>query len=100
MTILGGIGTIWGSVIGALVFLLLRDWLSTWTDAWGVVTGAIFVVIVLGFRRGIWGTLLQVLYGRRVAMGKLEPAVHRTEPAEEAGTAPAVPREERLETKA
>lgn len=58
MTILGGVGTLWGSVVGAAVVLLLRDWLSTWTDAWGVVTGAIFIAIVLGFRRGIWGSLL------------------------------------------
>ncbi len=60
MTILGGIGTIWGGVVGAALLLLLRDWLSTWTDAWGVVTGAIFMVVVLSFRRGIWGTLAQL----------------------------------------
>jgi branched-chain amino acid transport system permease protein len=57
MTILGGIGTLWGGIVGAAVVLLLRDWLSTWTDAWGVITGAIFVLVVLSFRRGIWGTL-------------------------------------------
>jgi branched-chain amino acid transport system permease protein len=57
MTVLGGIGTLWGSLIGAALVLLLRDWLSTWTDAWGVITGAIFVLVVLSFRHGIWGTL-------------------------------------------
>jgi branched-chain amino acid transport system permease protein len=57
MTVLGGIGTLWGSMIGAALVLLLRDWLSTWTDAWGVITGAIFALVVLSFRRGIWGTL-------------------------------------------
>lgn len=71
MTILGGIGTLWGSVIGAALFLLLRDWLSTYTDAWGVITGAVFVVIVLAFRRGVWGSLLALaqrrVEGRRVA---------------------------------
>lgn len=66
MTILGGIGTLWGSVIGAAVFLLLRDRLSVITDAWGVVTGFIFIVIVLGFRRGVWGTLLHALSRRGV----------------------------------
>ena len=60
MTILGGIGTLWGSVIGAAIFLLLRDSLSTITDAWGVITGTVFVVIVLAFRRGVWGTILQL----------------------------------------
>jgi len=65
MVILGGVGTLWGSIVGAALVLLLRDWLSTWTDAWGVVTGAIFVVIVLGFRRGIWGSLLHRFRSRR-----------------------------------
>jgi branched-chain amino acid transport system permease protein len=97
MTILGGIGTLWGSVIGAVVVLLLRDWLSTWTDAWGVFTGAIFLVIVLGFRRGIWGTLLHRLPGRREA-GDLAPAVQGAAPAD--GTsAPARTESEPLETK-
>jgi branched-chain amino acid transport system permease protein len=81
MTILGGIGTLWGSILGAALFLLLRDWLSTFTDAWGVVTGSFFIVIVLGFRRGVWGTLLQLMRGRRATAGKLDPAVRRAEPA-------------------
>jgi branched-chain amino acid transport system permease protein len=81
MTILGGIGTLWGSIVGAAVFLLLRDALSTVTDAWGVVTGTIFIVIVLGFRRGIWGTLLQSIRGRRLPIGKVDPAVRRAEAA-------------------
>ena len=69
MVILGGVGTLWGSVVGAAVVLFLRDWLSTSTleiaginlkDAWGVVTGVIFMVIVLSFRSGIWGTLVRL----------------------------------------
>jgi branched-chain amino acid transport system permease protein len=61
MAVLGGIGTLWGGMVGAAVLLLLRDWLSTWTDAWGVITGAIFVLVVISFRKGIWGTLVQYL---------------------------------------
>lgn len=74
MTILGGIGTLWGSVIGAGLVLLLRDTLSTWTDAWGVVTGAIFALIVLNFRHGIWGTLLRLRGGRRPGIRRRNPA--------------------------
>ena len=70
MTILGGIGTLWGSVVGAAIFLLLRDTLSTFTDAWGVITGTVFVIIVLAFRRGVWGTLLyaRIPRGHRVGV--------------------------------
>ena len=57
MTILGGIGTLWGGLVGAAVVLLLRDTLSTASEASGVVTGTIFLVIVLAFRRGVLGTL-------------------------------------------
>lgn len=58
MTILGGIGTLWGSVLGAALVLLLQDTLSSkLTDATGVITGALFIIIVLGLRRGIWGTM-------------------------------------------
>ncbi len=65
MTVLGGMGTLWGGIVGAALLLLLRDWLSTWTDAWGVITGAIFVLVVLGFRRGIWGTVVHNVNIRR-----------------------------------
>ncbi len=57
MTILGGIGTLWGSLVGAAVVLLVRDALTNAPEASGVVTGAIFVVIVLAFRRGLWPSL-------------------------------------------
>ncbi len=72
MTILGGIGTLWGSLVGAGLVLLLRDWLSTLggtqggifsslRDAPDVVTGTIFVIVVLGFRRGLWYTFRHLL---------------------------------------
>lgn len=70
MTILGGIGTLWGGLVGAAVVLLVRDTLSTASEASGVVTGAIFLVIVLAFRRGVLGTLgerLSWLRDRRAA---------------------------------
>ncbi|MGH2716640.1 MAG: branched-chain amino acid ABC transporter permease [Thermoleophilaceae bacterium] len=75
MTILGGIGTLWGSVLGAAIVLLLRDALATLTDASGVVTGAIFVLIVLAFRRGLWPTLRGAL--SRVLNGRAASPVRR-----------------------
>ncbi|GAA5128719.1 branched-chain amino acid ABC transporter permease [Haloechinothrix salitolerans] len=58
MNILGGMGTLWGPVLGAGIIVLLEDYLATaGIDAVGLVTGLIFVVTVLLFRRGIWGTV-------------------------------------------
>jgi hypothetical protein len=48
MTVLGGVGTLWGGVLGAAVFVMLRDFLSTsdlLCDAPGVVTEVVFIVI-------------------------------------------------------
>ena len=57
ITVLGGIGTLWGAVIGAGIVVTLEDQLaSSGFNGIGIVTGAIFVVIVLAFRHGIWGT--------------------------------------------
>ena len=59
MAVLGGMGTLWGGAIGAAIVLLLEDQLSSFTDASGVVTGAILIAIVMGFRRGLWPTLAE-----------------------------------------
>ncbi|MBV8869428.1 MAG: branched-chain amino acid ABC transporter permease [Acetobacteraceae bacterium] len=57
MTLLGGLGTIFGPVAGAAVIVGLENYLAQF-GAWVTVTqGAIFVVCVLAFRRGIIGEL-------------------------------------------
>jgi branched-chain amino acid transport system permease protein len=57
MVILGGMGTLYGPVLGAVAFLLLEDVLSAWTVHWQVVLGPLLVVVVLYARRGLWGLL-------------------------------------------
>ncbi|MEH0973949.1 branched-chain amino acid ABC transporter permease [Micromonospora sp. CPCC 205546] len=57
VVVLGGIGTLWGGVLGAGILVRLEDWLSfSGFEAIGLVTGGIFVLVVLVFRRGIWGS--------------------------------------------
>ena len=61
MTLLGGLGTVFGPVIGALVVVGLENYLSQ-LGAWvTVVQGVIFVLCVLTFRRGIIGELARLL---------------------------------------
>ncbi|MFE0511474.1 branched-chain amino acid ABC transporter permease [Streptomyces sp. NPDC058964] len=65
MTVLGGIGTLWGSVMGAAVVVRLEDWLSTaGFEQTDLVTGSVFIVAVLVFRRGVWGTAAHALRRR------------------------------------
>ncbi|ACO45310.1 branched-chain amino acid ABC transporter permease [Deinococcus deserti] len=57
MTLLGGTTTLFGPVIGAGLVLLLRDVLTTANLPVGIVTGLVFVLVVLFFRRGVVGTV-------------------------------------------
>jgi branched-chain amino acid transport system permease protein len=57
MTLLGGMGTVFGPVVGAAVIVSMQNYLAQ-LGAWvTVVQGAIFVVCVLAFRRGIVGEI-------------------------------------------
>ena len=58
MCLLGGMGTFFGPFIGALVYLLLQDVVSVITVHWQLVVGVLFVLLILFFPRGIWGSLL------------------------------------------
>lgn len=57
MTLLGGTTTLFGPVIGACLVLLLRDLLTTANQPVGIVTGLVFILVVLFFRRGVVGTV-------------------------------------------
>ncbi len=65
MTLLGGIGTMIGPVVGAGFVVALQNSLATSQFPVTVVTGAIFMVCVLVFRRGIVGEILAFARSRR-----------------------------------
>jgi branched-chain amino acid transport system permease protein len=72
LTVLGGIGTLWGGLVGAGIVVTLEDYLaSAGVDGIGLITGAIFVVIVLLFRHGVWGTGRNLL--RRFVLERRRP---------------------------
>jgi branched-chain amino acid transport system permease protein len=82
MTLVGGLGTLAGPIIGAAIILILEnnlgdigdflarvtniEWFSTLGDSVTVVSGFIFIVCVLAFRRGIVGEIL-LLFKRKPA---------------------------------
>jgi branched-chain amino acid transport system permease protein len=57
MTIAGGIGTLFGPVLGAFGIILVRDLISNYTETWSFFMGILFMAAVLGFRGGIIGLL-------------------------------------------
>ena len=65
MALLGGMGTFAGPVLGAFTIIGLQNFLADRVGAWvNVIIGAIFVVCVVGFRRGFVGELLAWLRRR------------------------------------
>ena len=71
MCLLGGMGTFFGPFVGAAAFLWLEDVMTTVTTHWMAAVGIIFMVFVLFFPKGVWGSLLHWI-GRD---GKPEPEV-------------------------
>jgi branched-chain amino acid transport system permease protein len=61
MTLLGGLGTVFGPVVGAVIVIALQDYLARLGGWVTVIQGAIFVACVLTFRRGIVGELGRLL---------------------------------------
>ena len=58
MCLLGGMGTFFGPFVGAAVFLYLEDVVTNLTRYWMGVVGIVFIVFVLFFPKGLWGTLV------------------------------------------
>jgi branched-chain amino acid transport system permease protein len=56
MCLLGGMGTFFGPFVGAAAFLYLEDVTTNYTTHWMAVVGGVFMVFVLFFPRGIWGS--------------------------------------------
>ncbi len=66
MTLLGGLGTVFGPVVGAFVVVGLQNQLADKVGSWvQVIMGAIFVVCVLAFRRGIVGEWMALFSRKR-----------------------------------
>lgn len=55
MAVLGGMRSFWGPLVGAAVFVVLQDYISSMTVNWMSFVGLIFVLVVLFFPRGLLG---------------------------------------------
>lgn len=80
MVLLGGMGTLFGPILGAIAFLFSRDLLSSYTEHWRLILGVIFVVFVIFFPEGLVG-----LY--RKLRAKLQELLHPASAASPSPTA-------------
>ncbi|WP_179950735.1 branched-chain amino acid ABC transporter ATP-binding protein/permease [Salinisphaera sp. LB1] len=95
-TVIGGSGTLIGPLLGATIWLYLREVLQHIPEIgalWKLILGAVFVILVTLFRRGICGEILRYMQPRPTG-GPAEPATGSASPtrprsADETGTPPA-----------
>jgi branched-chain amino acid transport system permease protein len=79
MTLVGGLGTIFGPMVGAFVVITMENYLAQFGSWVLVIQGVIFVLCVLAFRRGIVGEIAHYLR-RRTAPGSNGPAPATAQP--------------------
>ena len=72
VTILGGTGTLYGPIVGAVAYTGMKDVISKLIGNWELFIGFLLVFIMLAGDKGIWGSLqprLEKLFSRRNAPG-------------------------------
>ena len=57
IAVLGGMRSFWGPLIGAAIFVVLQDYISSQTENWMSFIGLFFVLVVLFFPRGVLGII-------------------------------------------
>jgi branched-chain amino acid transport system permease protein len=81
MVLLGGVETVSGAIVGAIVYKTLSIWLVSQTDWSKLVLGAFIVVIVVAFPKGIVGTF-EAIWPRRLSPAKRTAITSHIETAE------------------
>jgi branched-chain amino acid transport system permease protein len=61
MALLGGIGTLYGPILGAMLIVYLKNLLSNWIGNWNLILGAIFIISVLTMRQGVFPVIFSKL---------------------------------------
>ena len=61
VTLLGGVGTLFGPIVGAIAYTGMKDVISKMIGNWELFIGFLLVFIMLVADKGIWGTLEPVL---------------------------------------
>jgi branched-chain amino acid transport system permease protein len=81
MTLVGGMGTVFGPAVGAAIIIYMQNYLAGFGEWVLVIQGAIFVVAVLLFRRGIVGELVALLRQRAAKAGEPQATIGLAKPA-------------------
>jgi branched-chain amino acid transport system permease protein len=77
MTLVGGLGTVFGPVVGAFIYVTMENYLAQYGSWVTVIQGVIFVFCVLIFRRGVVGEVIHFVRQRKAAPGREPEALAR-----------------------
>ena len=55
--LLGGVGTLYGPIVGSVAYTGMKDVISKLIGNWEMVIGPLLVIIMLAGEKGIWGTI-------------------------------------------
>jgi branched-chain amino acid transport system permease protein len=55
MVLLGGMGSLWGPMVGAAIFIFIQDYISTKTEHWEIYLGLVVILLVLFMPKGVAG---------------------------------------------
>jgi len=69
MTLIGGLGTFWGPMVGSSVFLLLIDLTSKIIERWELIVGLVFIGFIMFLNRGICGLIEKARSARKQRRG-------------------------------
>jgi 2,4-dichlorophenol 6-monooxygenase len=88
IVVIGGIGTLEGPIIGAIILLLLRSWLSDYGTWYLMALGALAIAVMLVAPKGIWGWVVakydfSIFPTRRRLIGPDTPVPDYTKPIKE-----------------
>ncbi|MEA5033279.1 MAG: branched-chain amino acid ABC transporter permease [Sphaerochaeta sp.] len=70
-TLIGGAGSIYGSLVGGVVFIFIVNLLPNIIQRWEMFLGIILLIVVFRFDKGIWGSITS-LYNKRKSMVKIQ----------------------------
>jgi branched-chain amino acid transport system permease protein len=65
MVIFGGMGRLYGAIIGAMAYLTLEELLSDYTEHWKVIFGPLLVIVAVFARGGLMGVAERLMRSRR-----------------------------------
>lgn len=73
MVIVGGLGTLWGPLMGAGVIVFFQQFVSIYVERWQTILGVIFILTVLFARGGMWGGIVNFIRWLQLRAGEAPP---------------------------